>query len=172
VDGTPLVVVAGPPAAGKTTVSRLIASRFAPRAVVIEAGWWWTTIIEGYVPAWLPEADDQNRTVVRSFAAAASIMVEGEYPNVLDGVIGPWFLDLVTAETTARRLALHYVALRPSLQTVLNRAASQDRGIGRHDRHGEGDAKRWHPEQRKIPPLARRQLAVGPAGLKLGSSCG
>jgi predicted kinase len=120
-----LIVVTGPPAAGKTTLSRLIASRFAPRAVVIESDWWWTTIVDGHIPAWLPEAHDQNRTVVRSFAAAASVMVEGGYPTVLDGVIGPWMLDLVTAETAARGLAVHYVVLRPSLQAVLDRAASR-----------------------------------------------
>jgi predicted kinase len=134
VDEVPLVVVTGPPAAGKTTVSRLLGSRLAPKAVVIESDWWWTTIVKGHVPAWRSESHDQNRTVVRSFAAAASVMAQGGYPTVLDGVIGPWMLDLVTAEAAARGLAVHFVVLRPSLQTVLDRAASrqdEDRVSGR-----------------------------------------
>jgi hypothetical protein len=52
-------------------------------------------------------------------------MVDGGYPTVLDGVVGPWMLDLVTAETAGRGLAIHYVVLRPSLEAVLERAASR-----------------------------------------------
>ena len=94
--------------------------------MVIESDWWWTTMVEGHIPAWLPEAHDQNQTVVRSFAAAASVMAQGGYSTVLEGVIGPWMLDLVTAEAAARGLAaVHYVVLRPTLEAALHRAVGR-----------------------------------------------
>ena len=121
----PLIIIAGPPGAGKTTVARHVAMRLTPTACLIESDWWWTTIVKGHVPPWQPEAHDQNRTVVRSFAAAASVMAEGGYPTVLEGIVGPWMLELVKAEAAARDLAVHYVVLRPSLDTALQRAMAR-----------------------------------------------
>lgn len=118
-----LLVLTGPPGAGKTTVARRVAMRLAPPACVIESDWWWTTIVQGAVAPWLPEAHDQNRTVVRSFAAAAAAMVAGGYSTVLEGIVGPWMLDLVLAE--AGSLPVDYVVLRPSLETALRRATSR-----------------------------------------------
>jgi predicted kinase len=121
----PLVVIAGPPGAGKTTVSRLVAMRFEPPACLIESDWWWTTIVKGHIPPWLPEAEEQNRTVVRSFAAAAVAMAGGGFPTVLEGVIGPWMLDEVLSLAAAARLQVHYVVLRPTLEVSLHRATSR-----------------------------------------------
>lgn len=109
----PLLVVTGPPAAGKTTAARLLAARFEPRVCVLESDWWWTTIVAGRVSPWLPEAHEQNRAVVRSFSAAAAVMAAGSYPTVLEGIIGPWMLDLVQEEAAARDVPVHYVVLRP-----------------------------------------------------------
>ena len=43
-----IIVVAGPPAAGKTSAARLLAARFEPLGCVIESDFWWTTIVNGY----------------------------------------------------------------------------------------------------------------------------
>ena len=77
------------------------------------------------MPPWQPEAHDQNRTVVSSFAAAASVMADGGYPTVLEGIVGPWMLELVEAEASARDVAVHYVVLRPSLDAALKRAMAR-----------------------------------------------
>jgi predicted kinase len=121
----PLLVVTGPPGAGKTTVSRLLAARFEPRVCVLESDWWWTTIVKGHVPPWLDAAQEQNRTVVRSFTAAAGVMAAGGYPTIVDGIVGPWMLDLVRAEAAASAVPLNYVVLRPALHVSLDRGGAR-----------------------------------------------
>lgn len=121
----PLVVLTGPPGAGKTTVGRLVANSFSPMACVIESDWFWTTLAQGHIEPWLPEADAQNRTLLRSFITAAAVMVEGGYPTVLEGIVGPWQLDVLYAATASISQSVHYVVLRPSLEVTLQR------GMGR-----------------------------------------
>ena len=119
------MVITGAPGAGKTTVSRLVARMFDPVACLIESDWWWTTIVRGHVAPWLPEAHAQNRAVVRSFAAAAAVMAHEGFATVLEGIVGPWMLDLVLAEAQAANVPLHYVVLRPTLDVAMERAQSR-----------------------------------------------
>jgi adenylate kinase family enzyme len=47
-DGTVLILT-GPPGAGKTTVGAIIASE-SPFSVCIQSDWFWTTIVNGRIP--------------------------------------------------------------------------------------------------------------------------
>jgi hypothetical protein len=81
--------------------------------------------VKGRIAPWELEAHDQNRTVVASFGAAAGVMAQGGYPTVVEGIVGPWMLDLITLEARARDLVAHYVVLRPSVEVALGRALSR-----------------------------------------------
>ena len=120
----PILLITGPPGAGKSTVARLVADRFDP-AVCLESDWFWTTIVRGHRAPWLPEADSQNRTVLRAWAAAAAELAGGGYMVVVDGIIGPWFLDLVTALLDRTGGDVHYTVLRPPLEVALARATAR-----------------------------------------------
>ena len=120
----PVLLLTGPPGAGKSTVADLVARRF-DRAVCLEADWFWTTIVRGLRPPWTTEADDQNRTVLTAWATAAAAFADGGYSVVVDGIIGPWHLDLVSAALGGPECETHYVVLRPPLAVTLARARSR-----------------------------------------------
>jgi len=101
-----------------------VAERFDP-AVSIESDWFWTTIVRGLVAPWLPDADDQNRTVLRTCAAAAAELASGGYTVVMNGIFGPWYLDLVTDTLRRHGGEVHYVILRPGLEVAIDRATSR-----------------------------------------------
>ena len=64
-----LLILTGPPGAGKTTVGAIIASE-SPLSACIHSDWFWTTIVNGHIPPWERAADTQTRAVIRAAAAS------------------------------------------------------------------------------------------------------
>ena len=91
----------------------------------------------GFVEPWRPEAKEQNRAVLGASAAAAVTMVVGGYTVVLDGVIGPWNLDLVLDQSQRLKVETHYVILRPSKEVTLARGTTRGGGEERIPGHPE-----------------------------------
>ena len=119
-EGT-LVILTGPPGAGKSTVGRLVAADYNPSAC-IHSDWAYTTIVNGFIRQWEPESDPQNRAVIRSSIAMAARLVEGGYFTVIEGIFGPWYLDIVRDELEGHQIRPHYVVLRPDIEKCIERA--------------------------------------------------
>jgi len=119
-----VLIITGPPGAGKTAAAGLVAQRF-DRAVCLESDWFWTTIVKGFVPPWRPEADPQNRAVLTAVAEAAAALATGGYHVVIDGIVGPWYLGLVTGPLARHDIATHYVVLRPDLEVTRGRVGAR-----------------------------------------------
>jgi hypothetical protein len=105
-------------------VAKIVAGHF-DRATCVEADWFWTTVVRGFVPPWQSDADAQNRVILRAVASAVAAMATGGYVVVLDGVVGPWSLDIVVEQLDAAGVRAHYFILRPTRAVALTRATSR-----------------------------------------------
>jgi len=117
-----LLVVTGPPGAGKSTVARLLADNF-DRSVLVEGDAFFAFLANGRIDPWLPDSHDQNTVVVEAAASAAGQFASSGYATIYDGVLGPWFLATFLAAAGTNEL--DYVILLPSIETCVNRVATR-----------------------------------------------
>ena len=116
-----LVVVTGPPGAGKSVVSEELAKKWQPSALV-PGDAFFGMIKQGYILPWLPQAHHQNAVIIEAAAAAAGRLCR-ICSVVYDGIVGPWLLPtFVRASGMAN---LHYLVLLPPLDVCLERVHSR-----------------------------------------------
>jgi hypothetical protein len=121
-----LLIISGPPGAGKSAVANVLADRFEP-SVLVEGDAFFACVRRGFIDPWLPEARDQNDVVLRAAATAAGRYVSGGYDVLYDGVVGPWSIAEFARASGLERV--HYAVLLPALDRCVNSVAT---------RHGHG----------------------------------
>src|SRR5689334_1125692 len=85
--GGAVVVLTGPPGAGKTTVARVLADRLTP-SVHLHTDDFWHYIRQGWIAPYLPEAHRQNQVVINVVVQAAFGFAQGGYHVIVDGIVG------------------------------------------------------------------------------------
>jgi len=118
-----LLIVTGPPGAGKSTVSALVAEHF-DRSALVRGDTFFGFVARGYLYPWLPESHEQNEVVTRATATAAGRYAEGGYTTVFDGMVGPWFLP--TFLTYSGLETVHYAVLLPDPETCVARVRDRE----------------------------------------------
>lgn len=117
-----ILILTGPPGSGKTTTARALAEKSGSPKVHLHSDDFWHFIKNGSIPPYMPEAHEQNAVVMDVLASVAERYAQGGYFVVVDGIIGPWFLQ--PFKTVAA--PLHYIVLRPPLDVAILRC--QERG--------------------------------------------
>lgn len=133
-----LVIVSGPPGAGKSTVAAALAARRDP-SVLVEGDAFFRFLHRGRVDPWLTEAHGQNIIVGEAAAAATVRFAAGPFWTIYDGVVEPWALETFTAMGAA---SIHYVVLLPDIEECVARVRKRVR----HEFRDEAATRHMHAE--------------------------
>jgi cytidylate kinase len=156
-DAAGLILLTGPPGAGKSTVAAALAARLDP-SVLVAGDAFFGFLATGAIAPWTPESQAQNEIVTEASAVAAGRFAR-DYATVFDGMVGPWFLPAFARATGLDRL--HYVILLPSLDRVRHRVATR---VGHGFTDDDATAK-MHGEFARAQIDARHVLADPPDGV-------
>ena len=117
-----IVVVTGPPGAGKSATADSLADLFDPSALV-PGDDFFGYLRKGALEPWVEGAHAQNTCVLEAAAAAVGRLSQ-QRDVVYDGVLGPWFLG--TFRRAAAVTHLHYALLLPPLEVCLRRVETRE----------------------------------------------
>jgi cytidylate kinase len=124
-----LLVVTGPPGAGKSTVASALADRMDP-SVLVDGDAFFSFLATGRILPWLPESNTQNTVVTEAAGLATGRFVQ-DYDTVYDGIVGPWFLDRFGRSCSVAEL--DYVVLLPDVETCWERVRTRPDTQGMHE---------------------------------------
>jgi chloramphenicol 3-O-phosphotransferase len=140
--GMPLgrvVLISGPAGAGKSSTARQLAlASVYERAVHLHTDDFYAAIVKGFIDPTRPEAHSQNVVVVEAFTASARRFAQGGFEVVVDGVVGPWFLEPWQA-LVREGIDVHYLVLRPDQPTTLARGTNRSAPGALTDARAIGD---------------------------------
>jgi hypothetical protein len=126
-EGGRIILISGPPGAGKSTVAaELVASSAGPTAY-IEGDTFWHFIVKRGPSKEAPKSRmAASRMVIKAMMLAALPYARGGFETIVDFSVGPWFLG--SFQSYIKDTPFDYVILCPSEGVCAARAASRAEG--------------------------------------------
>ena len=122
-----IIVVTGSPGTGKTTTASIVAKESSmDKSVHMHTDDFFHYLSKGVVSPHLPESNEQNLVVIEAFLEAAKRYARGGYDVIVDGIVGPWFLEPWRA-LVREDYEVHYIILRASKEETMNRAIARSK---------------------------------------------
>ena len=122
-----IIVITGSPGTGKTTTASIVAKESnIDKSVHMHTDDFFHYLSKGAIPPHLPESNEQNLVVIEAFLEAAKRYARGGYDVIVDGIVGPWFLEPGRA-LVREDDEVHYIVLRASKEETMKRAVERSK---------------------------------------------
>ena len=122
-----IVLITGAPGTGKTTTASIIAKESdMEKSVHMRTDDFYHYLSKGAIPPHLPESNEQNKIVIEAFLEAAKRYVRGGYDVIVDGIVGPWFLE-PWLNSVREHYEVHDIVLRASKEETMKRAIERSK---------------------------------------------
>ena len=122
-----IIVITGSPGTGKTTTASIVAKESdMDKSVHMHTDDFFHYLSKGAIPPHLPESNEQNLVVIEAFLEAAKRYARGGYYVIVDGIVGPWFLEPWKA-LAQEDYEVHYIVLRASKKETMKRAVERSK---------------------------------------------
>ena len=119
-----VVIISGPPGAGKTSISAELATRF-PKAVHLATDFYYHSIVTGYIFPWLAGAGPQNEVAVTAAARSIFPYASAGYAVFVDGVVLPWAFEIYSKQLLEDGITPKLVVLLPGLEETVRRGLAR-----------------------------------------------
>lgn len=120
-----IIIITGSPGTGKSTTASIVAKESSlPKAVHMHTDDFYHYIQKGAIPPFLPESQEQNLIVIEAFLEAAKRFARGGYDVIIDGIVGPWFLN-PWLNVVQDNFEVHYIVLRATKEETMKRAINR-----------------------------------------------
>lgn len=122
-----IIVITGSPGTGKSTTASIIAKESnLEKSVHMHTDDFYHYLSKGAIPPHLPESNEQNLVVIEAFLEAAKRYARGRYDVIVDGIIGPWFLE-PWHNIVREGYEVHYIILRAGKEETIKRAVERSK---------------------------------------------
>jgi len=122
----PIILLSGPPGAGKSTIAQQLVSLMPGQVANIEGDTFWKFFAKGFD---VPGRRENFKTIITSMLVAAMPYARAGYTTIIDFCIPPWFLNTAFTLTQTRQIPLDYIVLYPPEELCAKRAATRQEGI-------------------------------------------
>lgn len=121
-----IILLTGPPGAGKTTVAPLLcANAPGPLAVHLETDSFYRSIRKGWLAPWTPESHDQNQVMAAAMLRTAVTYAQGGYEVITDGIITDWVKQVFVNGAREAGVALDFIVLIPDQPIAAERGRTR-----------------------------------------------